>query len=57
MNTSKTLKARIMVVIAVMALWASSLACDNGGTINPDAGCIGQGSNMTSCNELINSLP
>lgn len=52
MNTK--VKRNIRIALAVLALWAASIACDNGGTINPDNGCIGQGQSWNSCADNLN---
>ena len=58
MNTRKAYQNVVGLILAVVSFMSLlGIACDDGGTINPDAGCIGQGASMTSCNELINSLP
>ena len=55
MNTRKAYQNVVGLILAVVSFMSLlGIACDNGGTIKPDNGCIVQGASMTSCNEIIN---
>lgn len=49
-------KVNVMVVILMIVLSALLSACDNGGTFNPDSGCIGQGAGFESCGDMLDSM-